>query len=59
MTNRWFDILRSSGSIGFNGGTGVSALFNNKTGGTTLVRRKKKREKPIRGELVREKYGLV
>ena len=54
MTNRWFDVLRSSGSIGTGGGTGVSALFNNETGGTTLVRRKKKREKPIRGELIKQ-----
>lgn len=54
MANRWFDLLRSSGSIGTGGGTGVSALFNNETGGTTLKPKRKKREKPFRGVLVRK-----
>ena len=54
MSNRWFDLLRSSGSIGTGGGTGVSALFNNETGGTTLKPKRKKKEKPFRGVLVRK-----
>jgi len=51
MASRWFSIIRSSGSIGMGAGTGVSALYNNETGGTTL-RRKRKRERPIKGDLV-------
>ena len=54
MANLWFDLLRSSGSIGTGGGTGVSALFNNQTGGTTLKPKKKRKEKPFRGVLIRK-----
>jgi len=40
---QWFDILRMAGAV-TTGSSGTAALFNNKTGGYSIGRKKKKRK---------------
>jgi hypothetical protein len=40
---QWFNILRMAGAV-TTGSSGTSALFNNKTGGYSIGRKKKKRK---------------
>lgn len=42
MSSRWFDVLKLSGVVASTGNSGVSALFNNKTGGYSRKPSKKK-----------------
>ena len=43
INEQWFDILRMAGAV-TTGSSGTSALFNNKTGGYSIGRKKKKRK---------------